>query len=152
LDFGKILDEWEKRKKGRKSGSNAMDSLIDEYGPGPGDIREKSEEDISEKERAGKKRRELMLEKPGAVIDLHGMDSDEAIKRVAAFIKESSRKGIRKVLIVHGKGRHSSTPPVLAGKVLNYVQKCKLAGEYGAAPKEWGGNGALWVILRQLDL
>jgi DNA-nicking Smr family endonuclease len=150
MDFGNILDNWEheKRKKIRVDKKNAMNELVDRFSPRDRDIREKEKTENECLEVARAKRKELLGMKPERTIDLHGLRADEAIKRVDAFLRKCRSEKVKKVLIIHGKGLHSDAIPVLGKKIVQYVQQCRIAGEYGVAPKEWGGRGALWVIIR----
>jgi DNA-nicking Smr family endonuclease len=152
MDFGKILDDWEKSKpqRERNNKNKAMDDVIDKWSPRDHDLREKESGDHDVKKANLAKRKELLLLAPEREIDLHGLYADEAVKRVDAFIRKCAHDGVKKVLIIHGKGLHSDNLPVLSKRVVQYIQRCKLAGEYGVAPKEWGGKGAIWVMLRQL--
>jgi DNA-nicking Smr family endonuclease len=152
MDFEKILSEWESQKnakgKRKKNENERMSQFLDTYGPGERDVHAKDLGDEGEKNEKIAKRKALLLMKPERSLDLHGLRADEAIERVNAFLKECKEAGLRKVLIIHGKGLHSTEPPVLAKRIIAHVQKCREAGEYGVAPREWGGRGALWVVLR----
>ena len=59
--------------------------------------------------------REYVLNmKPEAYLDLHGLHQDEARERLDGFITDCKRRGLRKVMIIHGKGIHThGTDPVL---------------------------------------
>jgi len=140
MDFGKILDQWE---RGGGAGRG-----------GYGRPRDKASEDESTDrraphERAAERRRRLKKMAPQRQLDLHGLTAKEAVRRVDAFLKECRTAGVRKVLIVHGKGLHSAQGPVLRTAVRECVQRSPLAGEMGPAEKRWGGAGALWVVLRE---
>jgi len=82
-------------------------------------------------------------------IDLHGLRSDEAREALSQFIKDSVRKGVRCVRVVHGKGLGSpGKTPVLKNKVLRWlIQKNEVLAFVQAKPAE-GGAGALLVLLR----
>ncbi len=81
-------------------------------------------------------------------IDLHGLRRDEARDRLAAFVREASRAGLRCVRIVHGKGNGSpGRAPVLKEKVRAWlVQKNEVMAFVQARASE-GGHGALVVLL-----
>ena len=81
-------------------------------------------------------------------LDLHGLRSDEARERVAAFIRESARAGLRCVRVVHGKGLGSpGREPVLKAKVKSWlVQRSEVLAFTHARPAD-GGHGALVVLL-----
>jgi len=86
---------------------------------------------------------------PQAVLDLHGFTADEAAREIDKFLTESFKAGLRKVIIVHGKGIHSSGEGVLSKLTEERVSKHPLAGENSLSKGPEGGSGARWVILRQ---
>jgi DNA-nicking Smr family endonuclease len=87
-----------------------------------------------------------------AHIDLHGMIQPAAKDALRAFILESVRKGLRAVVIVHGRGLGSpGGRPVLKHAVSQW-----LAGGLGGhvlafttARQQDGGAGAMYVLLRR---
>lgn len=83
-----------------------------------------------------------------ASIDLHGLTREEADTRLHAFITECIRRGLKKVLIIHGKGNHSDTGPVLSHAVRSFIESDKRLGRFGFADKNLGGKGATWVLIR----
>ncbi len=88
--------------------------------------------------------------KPEAVIDLHGLHQDEAEYKLNAFVTECKRRGLRKILIIHGKGLHTTgTDPVLGELVRKFIEYDKRCGTSGhPKSKQEGGSGATWVILK----
>jgi DNA-nicking Smr family endonuclease len=86
--------------------------------------------------------------KPKRSLDLHGHSVNEALHLLDIFIKECKRDGIQKILVIHGKGMHSKLKPVLGKRIRDYLEQCPFTGELGIAPKNMGGYGALWVIIR----
>ena len=82
-------------------------------------------------------------------IDLHGLRRDDAREALAAFIRESHRKGVRCVRVVHGKGLGSpGKTPVLKSKVQSWlIQKNEVLAFVQARADE-GGAGALVVLLK----
>jgi DNA-nicking Smr family endonuclease len=82
-------------------------------------------------------------------LDLHGLRRDEARERLAAFLRESMKKGARCVRIVHGKGHGSpGREPVLKAKVKSWlVQRSEVLAFTYARPAD-GGHGALIVLLK----
>jgi DNA-nicking Smr family endonuclease len=89
--------------------------------------------------------------KPEAELDLHGLTVDEASAKVGYFLRDVSYQGFQTVLIITGKGLHSSDGPVLrqaVEKLLNNQREQVL--EWGIAPRRYGGGGALIVFLRQV--
>jgi DNA-nicking Smr family endonuclease len=87
-----------------------------------------------------------------AHIDLHGMIQPAAKDALRSFIVESVRKGLRAVLVVHGRGLGSpGGRPVLKHAVSQW-----LAGTFGGyvlafttARQQDGGTGAMYVLLRR---
>lgn len=87
---------------------------------------------------------------PEARLDLHGLHQDEAEERLNWFITDCCRHGLRKVIIIHGKGIHTSgTDPVLGELVRKFIERDKRCGTSGhPKTKQEGGSGATWVILK----
>jgi DNA-nicking Smr family endonuclease len=85
-------------------------------------------------------------------IDLHGLTKQEAKEAVKDFLLRSHKRGLRCVLIVHGRGLNSpdSFPvlkeglPVWLGR--GSVRKIVLA--FATARPYDGGTGAIYVLLR----
>lgn len=92
----------------------------------------------------------LMNMRPEARLDLHGLHQDEAEERLNYFISDCVRKGLRKVIIIHGKGIHTTgTDPVLGELVRRFIEHDKRCGTSGhPKTKQEGGTGATWVILK----
>ncbi len=83
-----------------------------------------------------------------ARLDLHGMIAVEAREALGRFIIECSRKGIRHVLIIHGKGR-THTGPVLKNKLNHWLRQTNTILAFCSARPKEGGTGALYVLLRR---
>jgi len=83
-----------------------------------------------------------------ATLDLHGMTREEAWVTLDRFIESCQKRKIRKVLIIHGKGNHSSENPVLGGLVHNFIERDYRLGASGHPDKKLGGRGATWVLIR----
>ena len=82
-------------------------------------------------------------------LDLHGLRRDEARESLAAFLRESVRKGARCVRIVHGKGHGSpGRQPVLKSKVKSWLAQRSEVLAFTYARAVDGGHGALIVLLR----
>lgn len=86
-------------------------------------------------------------------IDLHGLTRDEAIESLEGFLRSARQAGEKAVLIITGKGIHSSDGPVLSQAVSAWLrdQGRSHISEFAPAPQEMGGSGALVVFLRPLD-
>ncbi len=90
--------------------------------------------------------------KPEAELDLHGLTVDEACPKARFFLQDSIYQGFKTVLIITGKGLHSSDGPVLRQAVEKLLdQQREQVIEWGVAPRRYGGDGALMVFLRLPD-
>lgn len=163
MDFGKILDAWEKDQKtgGKRTGGKQIDGKQPGVAPNfgePGWAREaekywnsydKGEKFEGSSPEDRKERRErLRAMTPEAELDLHGMTVEEALPAMQDFFNDVHRRGLRKVLIIHGKGNHSKNAPVLKREVSLFLERCPYTGETGTPQKKWGGSGATWVLLK----
>ncbi|HEY9053620.1 MAG TPA: Smr/MutS family protein [Rectinemataceae bacterium] len=86
--------------------------------------------------------------KPQAFLDLHGKTSQEAQILLSSFLASCQRQGLKKVLVIHGKGNHSPAEHVMTDLVRRSLEESEKAGAFGPADKEFGGRGATWVVLR----
>jgi len=158
MGFDSILEQWESRKDTVKpSETKKNDSTrgnrvlengewLDAYLPDADVLALKNREErppVSEGSSIWLKRA------PQDVLDLHGLTGKEARDAMAAFIHSMRRRGLRKGLIIHGKGLHSADGSVLAPLVRNYLELSRDVGEIGRAARRDGGSGATWFILRQ---
>ena len=160
MDFGDILNKWDgdrdgdgqrkqNRKKKEKKRDNQFADLIERYLP---DKDAKTQKDDNEflhiRDRQASRRKELREMAPQAMLDLHGFRAQEALENLELFLKKSRAQALVKVLIIHGKGIHSTSESVLSRTVQNHLERSSFAGEFGFAGKKMGGRGATWVILR----
>ena len=94
--------------------------------------------------------------------DLHGYSLDEAIIKISEFIKDSYEKGLKKIIIVTGKGIHSQNEKdpyisknlgILKYSVPEYIKNSNelmsLISEIKQADKEDGGGGAFYLFLKK---
>jgi DNA-nicking Smr family endonuclease len=126
MNFGDILNKWEK--------NNGIYDKDMETGSAQ----------ISPQER----RSRLKNKKPDAQLDIHGLTRDEAWNALEIFFNDSKAKGLEKLLIIHGKGNHSSGEAVLKRIVMEFIEQCPFAGESGRGKAVTGGEGATWVLLK----
>jgi DNA-nicking Smr family endonuclease len=86
-----------------------------------------------------------------ATLDLHGVRAATAAERVSRHVRAAQRAGLRRVLIVHGKGLHSEHGAgVLADVVVSALTEggaAPLVVAFVTAPPSQGGAGALLVEL-----
>lgn len=133
-NFGDILEQWE------KSCGNESHEIFDKDAQ-----REKFDE--RKKMRDGEYVKKMP---PQDTIDLHGLTQEEARKTLNDFVTNARRRGLRKILIIHGKGIHSGAGDgVLSGLVRKFIESDSRLGQFGCADKTMGGSGATWVVVRQ---
>ena len=81
-------------------------------------------------------------------LDLHGLTREAAREALAAFVRESHRRGLRCVRVVHGKGHGSpGRQPVLKEKVQRWLAQRSEVIAFAQASAVHGGAGALLVLL-----
>jgi hypothetical protein len=169
MDFGDILDQWD-RQTGKPAGKKAArvelkriteDAAGDQeplplprvdpqtawlriYGV-PNKDAEIAETAIP----PGKRRRRLLVKKPDAELDLHGLTRDEAWIALEGFFRVGREQELEKLLIIHGKGNHSDKEAVLKRTVRDFIERCPFAGESGHGAAVNGGSGSTWVLLKE---
>jgi DNA-nicking Smr family endonuclease len=88
-----------------------------------------------------------------AHIDLHGMIQADAKQALEGFIVGSVRKGLRTVLVVHGRGlRSPGGMPVLKHAAAQWLSHGHMGGyvlAFATARPADGGAGAMYVLLRR---
>jgi len=88
-----------------------------------------------------------------AHIDLHGLTKTDAEAVVRRFLINSHQRGLRCVLIVHGRGLNSrDSIPVLKERLpvwLNRGPARKIVMAFSSAQPYDGGTGAIYVLLRK---
>jgi DNA-nicking Smr family endonuclease len=88
-----------------------------------------------------------------AHLDLHGMTAAEARQAVERFILNSVIKGLRCVLIIHGRGLNSQDQiPILKERMRSWLKRGRLKHlvlAFATAQPCDGGAGALYVLLRK---
>jgi DNA-nicking Smr family endonuclease len=145
MDFGNILDKWE-RAKGIYD--KDAEGNLRTFGPSSVGPRCKDAEEGDRTVSAQENRRRLKNKKPDAEIDIHGLNREEAWQTLETFFRESKAAGREKILIIHGKGNHSTGEAVLKRMVLEFIEHCPNAGESGRGKAVTGGEGATWVLLK----
>jgi DNA-nicking Smr family endonuclease len=82
-------------------------------------------------------------------IDLHGCRTDEARELLAVFMRETVKRGLRCVRVIHGKGLGSKDrQPILKRKTKVWLaQREDVIAFCQARPAE-GGSGALVVLMK----
>lgn len=172
MDFGTILDKWDSmekvsRKKDKtqnrtshkkanaretsktvESGKNIkrlQEAWLKKYGTVDKDAAaEKAQK--SEIEKTHEQIKKIPVD---AQIDLHGLTSEEAFTRLENFTTFCVQKGMRKILIIHGKGIHSENgDAVLKNVVQKFIQTNVHCGVSGHPNRTLGGTGATWCMLK----
>ena len=149
MDMGDIMDKWDSmqnKQKSQKKQNNPMEDWLNRYGTIDKDkIVEDQEKRIRLYDKAY-----LSKMKPEARLDLHGLHQQEAQITLERFITDCKARGLHKVLIIHGKGIHTTgTDPVLGELVRRFIENDKRCGASGH-PKTnaEGGSGATWILLK----
>jgi DNA-nicking Smr family endonuclease len=131
MDFGKILDLWDKQA---------------------GPIYKKDADRKHQEENPADRRRRLLRKHPDGALDLHGLTRNEAWDTLDIFFNDAKTKGLEKLLIIHGKGNHneqsSGETGILKETVRNFIERCPFAGESGYSNASQGGTGSTWVLLK----
>ena len=82
---------------------------------------------------------------PVFVLDLHGINSEEAYVEVnlmlSALVRESNRVG----QIIHGKGIHA----ILKNHVKQWLEKHPQVLAFCSAPPQFGGSGSVLVLVKK---
>ena len=131
MNFGDILDRWESSGKSQFFDKDAAAEKL---------LAQKQSQSLSY----------IQKLPPQDRIDLHGMTQDEAWKALNDFVAAAKFRGLKKILIIHGKGIHSAGGEGALGKLVqNFIERDQRLGASGSADKAHGGKGATWVAVRQ---
>ena len=144
MSFDKIYEKWTNTQNKSKDFNNIMEEWLENNPPKA----KKTDINNSKKGTNQYKKSNLKRMKPQAELDLHGLTVKESITLLKDFILDCKNKDIKKILVIHGKGHHSSNGPVLKSKIREYLQSSKLIGETGIPTPVLGGDGAFWAIIR----
>lgn len=85
-------------------------------------------------------------------LDLHGLDQEAAHRRLMAFLLSASRRGMRHVLVITGKGASHGSEGALKRSVPVWLSQPDfriLVSGYEWAARGHGGEGALYVRLKR---
>jgi len=83
---------------------------------------------------------------PDLILDLHGLGQQAAKLEIAALLYACKKEHAKCVCIVHGLGSR-----VLKNKVPHWLVQHPDVMAFHQAPLEWGGNGALLVLVELKD-
>lgn len=87
-------------------------------------------------------------EKYQAVLDLHGHSLKGASKALSSFINLQYSRGLKIVLIIHGKSGKTHSPPVIKNLTNNYLRQVPEVLAFHSAKPQDGGTGAVYVLLK----
>jgi DNA-nicking Smr family endonuclease len=84
-------------------------------------------------------------------IHLRKLTLDEALRRLESQLRGYAGKGLREVLVIHGKGQGSiGGVSVLGPEVRTWCDRNPaLVSSWREAPTRWGGSGAIVVVIQQ---
>ncbi len=89
--------------------------------------------------------------RPEASLDLHGLKRSDVAPRLKHFIQDARYHGWQTLLVITGRGLHSERGEAVLRQetedALNRLGKEDIA-EWGRAPRNYGGAGALVVFLK----
>jgi DNA-nicking Smr family endonuclease len=146
MGFGEILERWENARPPHERGKSRpcldMDAALERFPPDARALAGRQGDEAS-----GARPADPDLP-PQAELDLHGLSGLEAERAIEAFVLEARGRGLSKVLLIHGKGNHSTGEPVLERVVRSFLEKCPHTGAFGKADRARGGRGATWVRIR----
>lgn len=85
-------------------------------------------------------------------LDLHGNTGDAARKLLQEFLHEAAQRGLRCVLVIHGKGMNSRGGEAVLRKLTRHwlAQRPDVLA-YCDAPPGGGGSGAALVLLKVMS-
>ena len=160
MDFEDIYRKWENRSTNKPANERKrLADLVDAYPP-TDDLAFRDEYGAANDagSNGGENRRRVRNLDPQRSLDLHGFRAKEADAMIRTFIDKAVADGLEKVLIIHGKGKHSSDgtqnsarngASILRNVVYAQLRAHPLAGETGIPDRRLGGSGAVWVVLRK---
>ena len=85
-------------------------------------------------------------------LDLHGNNSDAARKLLQVFLHEAAQRGLRCVLVIHGKGMNSRGGEAVLRRLTRHwlAQRPEVLAWCDAPPRD-GGSGAALVLLKIIE-
>jgi len=87
-----------------------------------------------------------------ARLDLHRLTAEQAREQVFGFIREAQAYDLRNVLIVTGRGNHSSSPEAILKSYVNkWLPEFDEVQAYCSAIPAQGGTGAVYVMLKKSE-
>lgn len=84
-----------------------------------------------------------------ARLDLHGFKTEAARESLSQFIQIQKQNNKRCLLIIHGKGGHQGSPPVIKNLVNRWLPQFEEVLAFHSAQAKDGGHGAVYVLLKR---
>lgn len=113
-----------------------------------------SQDDIKSARKSVDHRTQVKL-KSGSIryedrLDLHGMLLKQAHDELIYFLKTSQQRGLKCVLVVHGKGTNTeSNIGQIKQQIPHWLEKLDCVLSFTSALAKHGGTGAMYVLLRK---
>lgn len=87
---------------------------------------------------------------PPPGVHLRRLRADEALEKLAREVALARARGVRELLVVHGKGHGSDRGPVLGDLTRRWIRDHPEAvASWRPAPRDWGGEGAVVIVLQK---
>ncbi len=131
MDFGKILDTWERHQPLSKTLKLESEDESEKKFPVP-QYRKGTVKGFEAQEE----------------LDLHGLKRNEAQERLREFLNDAVAEHLTRLLVIHGKGLHSPQESVIPHLVRDELSHSPWVQEYGDAERRLGGTGATWIKLK----
>ena len=116
-----------------------------------------NKESLPDKDKVFKNKTQKLIK-----LDLHGFTLAEANKKISSIIKQSYSSGVRKILVITGKGLHSQIDKdpyiskdfgILKHAVPDFIKRnselMKMIMEIKDAEIKDGGSGAFYIFLKK---
>lgn len=85
-------------------------------------------------------------------LDLHGYTVDDARDQLSRFVRAAQNKGMRCVIVVHGKAySQAGKQPLLKSYVNEWLRRMPGVLAFCSAQSRDGGAGALYVLLKKRE-
>lgn len=85
-----------------------------------------------------------------ARLDLHGFRGEDIALPLCRFIERNYALGNRCLLVIHGRGGHNNSPPIVKNRVNRYLPQFEEVLAFHSALARDGGLGAVYVLLKRL--
>jgi len=85
-------------------------------------------------------------------LDLHGLNRHDALSSTREFLETATKRRLRCLRIVHGKGLGSpNREPVLKAMLRKWLPQQLVVLAFAQAPAAQGGSGAALLLLQRVD-